>query len=233
MVRLKKARKVPAAVLTAQAFRALEEDAVPCHILGALEDWPAAQLWQEERGLQHLNELAGAQEVQAMTSSSSYFQGDMGSHEPTTCTFQSFLSSRTPAGSSEPNQAALASASPGQAGPAALKALMADVRCPAFLPCAPSEINLWMSMRGSCSSLHYDPYQNLLAVVRGCKTVHLYPPDCGPDLSPRPVWGESPNHSTVNSFQPDSELYPGLERALSSRVTCHLQSHQLHLFMYT
>lgn len=44
--------------------------------------------------------------------------------------------------------------------------------------------------RGSRSSLHYDPYQNLLCVVRGAKTVRLHAPQQMPALYPRPVHGE-------------------------------------------
>jgi hypothetical protein len=35
---------------------------------------------------------------------------------------------------------------------------------------------LWLSVRGSRSSIHFDPYHNLLVVVCGQKTVHLWPP---------------------------------------------------------
>ncbi len=81
---------------------------------------------------------------------------------------------------------------------------------------------------GSCSSLHYDPYQNLLWVVRGRKTVHLFSPSCGPDLTPQPIWGESPNHSPVNTFEPDFVQHPGLDRAMDKCVTCHLQVGCVH-----
>ena len=77
--------------------------------------------------------------------------------------------------------------------------------------------------RGSCSSLHYDPYQNLLCVVRGRKRVHLFPPSCGPALSPRPVWGESPNHSPVNSFEPDFAQHAGLAGAMRDCIICDLK----------
>jgi Cupin-like domain len=44
--------------------------------------------------------------------------------------------------------------------------------------------------RGSRSSLHYDPYQNLLCVVRGSKTVRLHSPEHTAALYPQPAHGE-------------------------------------------
>jgi Cupin-like domain len=44
--------------------------------------------------------------------------------------------------------------------------------------------------RGSRSSLHYDPYQNLLCVVRGSKTVRLHSPEQTAALYPKPAHGE-------------------------------------------
>jgi Cupin-like domain len=44
--------------------------------------------------------------------------------------------------------------------------------------------------RGSRSSLHYDPYQNLLCVVRGSKTVRLHSPEQTMALYPKPAHGE-------------------------------------------
>ncbi|KAK9862617.1 hypothetical protein WJX84_009137 [Apatococcus fuscideae] len=241
----KRLRQVPAPVLTTAAFQKLEGDAVPCHILGTSHTWPAASFWQGAAGLEHLTHLVGTQTVQAMASDTGYFQGDMASHEPSNCTFQQFVSSgassdttgQTPAATPHHKenvppvgeesrhlylaQAPIRSEAPGTP---ALSKLSQDLQQPAFLRHEPTEINLWMSMRGSCSSLHYDPYQNLLCVVRGSKTVHMYPPGCSPDLAPQPVWGESPNHSPVNSFQPDFIKHPEFEKALSSRVTCTLQA---------
>ena len=139
-----------------------------------------------------------------MASSNDYFQGDMGSHEPTTCSFQQFMScgrgaadkapavptadaaqgisanktidapqcianqaSGSGASDKEPAQPAAGGQTAGSdledaarqlylaqapirseaPGPLALSALLQDIHIPAFLPQAPSEINLWMSMR--------------------------------------------------------------------------------------
>lgn len=64
------------------------------------------------------------------------------------------------------------------------------------------------------SSLHYDPYHNLLCVVRGCKTVWLVAPAATPWLSPQPLTHESANHSPADLARPDLRRFPGLARAL-------------------
>jgi hypothetical protein len=44
------------------------------------------------------------------------------------------------------------------------------------------------------SSLHYDPYQNLLVCVAGGKAVTLYAPHLTPYLSPQPLTGAPTAH---------------------------------------
>lgn len=62
--------------------------------------------------------------------------------------------------------------------------------------------------RGSRSNLHYDPYQNLLCVVRGTKRVRIFSPGATPYLYPMPLYGESPNHSSVDVTAPDLITHP-------------------------
>jgi Cupin-like domain len=60
--------------------------------------------------------------------------------------------------------------------------------------CAHSTLPTWgvtaIACRGSRSSLHYDPYQNLLCVVRGSKLVRLHSPEQTSALYPKPAYGE-------------------------------------------
>ena len=65
-----------------------------------------------------------------------------------------------------------------------------------------------MCVRGSSSSLHYDPNDNLLCVVAGSKRVFLYPPALTPCLYPRPISDESCNHSLVDHVSPDEKKHP-------------------------
>ena len=77
--------------------------------------------------------------------------------------------------------------------------------------------------RGSRSSLHYDPYQNLLCVVRGAKRVRLYSPAMTRNLYPMPVYGESPNHSAVDVAAPDQMLHPSYAAAQQQELVADVQ----------
>ncbi|KFM27915.1 Lysine-specific demethylase 8 [Auxenochlorella protothecoides] len=94
----------------------------------------------------------------------------------------------------------LAQAEPGAAlSPGPLHALMADIRIPEAVKGSPlTSINLWASLNRTASSLHYDPYCNLLVVVCGRKTVRLTPPTADPTLRAHPVWSDSLNHADAD-----------------------------------
>jgi Cupin-like domain len=78
--------------------------------------------------------------------------------------------------------------------------------------------------RRSRSSLHYDPYQNLLCCVTGAKHVTLMSPAATRFLYPLPVFGESPNHSAVDFARPDLDRHPLYARALPGRLLASLQA---------
>ena len=80
-----------------------------------------------------------------------------------------------------------------------------------------------MVCRGSRSSLHYDPYHNLLCLVQGKKTVKLMSPEVTHQLYPMSILGESPNHSHVNFAHPDFEQHPLYKQALASQQVFALQ----------
>ena len=81
-----------------------------------------------------------------------------------------------------------------------------------------------MLYRSGSSSLHYDPYENLLCVVCGSKTVHCFSPKATPRLYPLPVWGESSNHSSVDRAAPGLMHHALFARAEDSMVTAELQA---------
>eukprot|EP00877_Chromochloris_zofingiensis_P010690 jgi/Chrzof1/5875/Cz16g19010.t1 len=90
-----------------------------------------------------------------------------------------------------------------------LSGLLDDIDTPPVLQGKQlSDINLWMSVGSSRSSLHYDPYQNLLCVVAGSKTVTLFSPAATPGLYPRPLYGESSNHSKVDFAADEHNTHP-------------------------
>lgn len=77
--------------------------------------------------------------------------------------------------------------------------------------------------RGSRSSLHYDPYHNLLCMVTGSKRVRCMSPATTQWLYPQPLYGESPNHSAVDFAQPDSARHPLYAEALQHQLSADLQ----------
>ena len=81
--------------------------------------------------------------------------------------------------------------------------------------------------RPGSSSLHYDPYENLLCVVCGSKAVRCCAPEATPAMYPLPLWGESSNHSAVSSAAPDLACHPRYADAMASMQTAVLQASML------
>lgn len=77
--------------------------------------------------------------------------------------------------------------------------------------------------RGSRSSLHYDPFHNLLCVVAGSKHVRCMSPAATQWLYPHPLYGESANHSAVDFAQPDLARHPLYKEALEHQLSAHLE----------
>ncbi|KAG5567537.1 hypothetical protein RHGRI_002918 [Rhododendron griersonianum] len=105
-----------------------------------------------------------------------------------------------------------------------LGTLREDIQRPAFLETKElASINLWMNNAHSRSSTHYDPHQNVLCVVSGCKQVVLWPPSASPFLYPMPLYGEASNHSAVNLEKPDLSIHPRAEQSMeySQKVILH------------
>ena len=80
-----------------------------------------------------------------------------------------------------------------------------------------------MPCRRSASSLHYDPFENLLCLISGTKTVRCFSPEATPGMYPLPLYGESSNHSSVSFSAPDLKLHPLYAVALKSMQTADLQ----------
>ncbi|KAG0609283.1 hypothetical protein M758_8G172600 [Ceratodon purpureus] len=224
-------------------FARIEDANVPAVLEGCVRGWPAYRLWNPSKGgLERLKHLAGAATVQVMaTTSGANFYGDIRGHDRVPIQFQSFLDladrSRTGAEmsnlesefaflESEDVQLYLAQAgifSQESVSPSPLSALREDIETPSFLQTPVSAMNLWMSVNGSRSSTHYDPFHNLLCIVSGCKEVKLWPPSAAPSLYPLPIFGEASNHSGVDFANPDLIKYPRFRWAMENfqSVTLH------------
>ncbi|GLT77087.1 hypothetical protein SLA2020_487050 [Shorea laevis] len=105
-----------------------------------------------------------------------------------------------------------------------LDILSEDIQMPAILETKTiSSINLWMNSAQARSSTHYDPHNNLLCIVSGCKQVVLWSPSASPMLYPMPIYVEASNHSAVALGNPDYSVYPRAQYAVenSQKVVLH------------
>lgn len=101
---------------------------------------------------------------------------------------------------------------------------MEGVETPSIIPTEQLvAINLWMSIGTSRSSIHYDPYHNLLCVVTGHKTVRLWSPKCSAQLYPKALSGEASNHSDVDFAAPNLSLHPRFQETYSEVQTVDLK----------
>ena len=96
------------------------------------------------------------------------------------------------------------------APPPPLSALLASGDIPAAPPCVAAsritQLNFWLSVSATRSSLHYDSYQNLLVILAGEKRVDLWPPSAilptgaaeTAALRSSPLYGDAPNHAATS-----------------------------------
>ncbi|BBN16930.1 protein MpHDM8 [Marchantia polymorpha subsp. ruderalis] len=112
-----------------------------------------------------------------------------------------------------------------QEGETMLSPLMQDIELPSVLEGKDVwNINLWMSMKSSRSSTHYDPYHNILCVVAGEKKVSLWPPSAAPYLYPLPIHGEASNHSGVDMVVPNYNMHPLFKKAVQGAKVVTLRA---------
>ncbi|KAL6781185.1 hypothetical protein ACKKBG_A10150 [Auxenochlorella protothecoides x Auxenochlorella symbiontica] len=172
----------------------------PRRFEGLAMDWPALALWQSSLGYSRLTDLAGDAPVQVMLGQGTEFVGSVEGICLAATTLGAYLARPPGSTGTYLAECPLAQAEPGAAlSPGPLHALMADIRIPEAVKGSPlTSINLWASLNRTASSLHYDPYCNLLVVICGRKTVRLTPPTADPTLRVHPVWSDSLNHADAD-----------------------------------
>ena len=164
--------------------------------------WPAARLWTPP--WERLAELAGEASVSVMTSSTSSFRGDMLSHASETRELSVALSPSISSFSYLAQEPLWRQ----EGSDCALSPLLVDLpHTPPVPPGRLDSISLWLSTRETKSSLHFDPFHNLLVVVCGCKRVTLLPPSQTALLRPLALGGESSNHAGVAVPPPEAESF--------------------------
>ena len=93
-----------------------------------------------------------------------------------------------------------------------LPELVGDIVRPSFAPRRRTmrPPHLWMGIGRNASTLHYDSYDNLYAMISGRKHITLFPPTDRSNLYP---YDDNPKHrhfSRVNLRYPDLERFPRL-----------------------
>ncbi|DBA03225.1 TPA: hypothetical protein N0F65_011584 [Lagenidium giganteum] len=73
---------------------------------------------------------------------------------------------------------------------------------------AMAQVNLWMTIGRSRTTIHYDAYNNILVVLYGKKTVTLYPPADTRKLDAHPIYSKSANHSRIKLDHSDDVNQP-------------------------
>jgi hypothetical protein len=79
--------------------------------------------------------------------------------------------------------------------------------------------------RDTRSSLHYDPYCNLLCCAAGTKTVWLLPPGAAGRVAAQPAHRQSANHSPLDVVEP----LPGTEHLVTKELLATLQRVELQV----
>jgi hypothetical protein len=89
-----------------------------------------------------------------------------------------------------------------------IQALYNEIDVPK-VPLAVRAATLWMGSGGNVTYLHFDPMENVLAMLKGRKKLVLIPPDETPHVYP--IYDPDPLGSAVNLRQPDFERHPRLK----------------------
>lgn len=87
-------------------------------------------------------------------------------------------------------------------------------------PIPANDINLWLGPSGHREPLHFDPGDSSLVMLRGAKTVALFPPSQSENLYPSPMSkGPIPFWvAQVDIEHPELDVFPRLDTALRHRI---------------
>lgn len=188
----------------------------PALITGAMGDWPAMQSWDFER----IGEKLGDRQITPVILDGGNFHIDL--QEGVRVEAMDF---RTYAGhlareGTPPYYLRLPLEGP-------IDALFRDdYRDPVY--CSKRiflKKNLWVGARGASSDLHYDMTHNVVAQVRGRRSVLLFAPEETPNLHPFPLRTLNWHHSQVWVEAPDLQRFPRFARARA--IELHIEAGEM------
>jgi lysine-specific demethylase 8 len=89
-----------------------------------------------------------------------------------------------------------------------LPALTDDISAPPWVSARPYATGFWMGRQGTGSRLHYDPYDNVIGVVRGVKRFSMFPPGQFAAHYPYGAFSRWAHFSQVDIDAPDRRRFP-------------------------
>ena len=176
----------------------------PVVITGAISSWPAFARWTPE----YLASRFGDREVTVVHIDSS----DMTAGTYSLVRFGEFLAKGERSSYLAAEAISIGRGAVLRGASARLAELGEDCAVPRLAERTKLErVNFWMGHGRTRVALHFDPSENLLAVVRGTKSLRLFPPSETRNVYPRPL--RSPpaqlNYSSVRDAEnPDLAAFP-------------------------
>lgn len=183
-----------------QFHRDYARSAVPVVIRGAIEHWKARTRWDFD----YLKERAGSLSLPVARSGSRTFADNP---QIAMQRFDQFIDSLV-----EHDPEATVEAPVAQTSLRTLAPIAEDVELPRYIePAALHNFNIWIAPPRALTWLHYDPYHNLYACIRGSKKVTLIAPRFMSQVYPYPWYSRRSHHSQVRIDEPDMKRFPRFE----------------------
>lgn len=190
----------------------------PVVITGVANHWKAAKVWNSP----YLRENIGAQRIKVEVYPSGMFEPSLSSREfpMQEMAFRDYIDIiQSPPRSGSWYYAANLSVTQN------LPQLFADIEQPSFQPHAPKRTAFWLGPAGTGTRLHYDPYDNILAVIRGRKRFHLFPPCDVNQMYPFPAFSRWGHFSRVDPTHVDRDRFPNWPH--HHRIECEIQAGEI------
>jgi len=105
-----------------------------------------------------------------------------------------------------------------------LEPLVHDISMPPWIRDQPYRIAFWMGMNGTGTRLHYDPFDNVMAVVRGAKIFSMLPPQHFGSIYPYKAYSRWGHFSKVDVEAPDKGRFPKFPPP--GMITCRVEAGQ-------
>jgi hypothetical protein len=206
-----------APIVTLDACKAEPETwAQPRLVLGFASNWPASTLWDDG----YLDRAVGDNLLLVEASSTPMFTPEIAAagFPKRRMALRDFMDGSA---HQRPEEWLYAAQIPLQGQ---LAAIAQDITHPAWIAKAPSLVSFWMGRAATGTRMHYDPYDNVMAVVRGSKVFSLLPPGRFANMYPYPAYSRWGHFSRVDAESVDSMKFP--RYPARDILTCRVEAGQ-------